>query len=156
MTIVRVGCGMLRAVCAGFLFLLTCLCLSEIPELLRGPIGFKPEPPLILKMVREIVPTVWSSVIGGALFAVITFREGCSRKVSPLDISLTLFGFMGCMGLVYAWLMIREHAVYAVDPVNTSHFRVAANIAIVGVLGLLAWAKPLTQCIPPTTPQAHD
>lgn len=155
MTSVRVAARVLFALCLGAVFLLVCLCLSDMPDVLRGPIGFKSEPPAVLVVIKEVVPTTWAALIGGVLFGVITFRHGVARGTPPLMSALALLCLMVCMGLSCAWLIIRDHAVYAVDPVQTSNFRIAANFVLLAILGLLASMSPSGQCAPSNTSPSH-
>ncbi len=90
------------------------------------------------------------------MFAVIAFRHGWFRQIAPLHFALTLLCFLTCMGSACSWLIIRDHAVYAVEPEQTSTIRLFANLAVVGVLGLLACVKPLTRGVPLTTTPSHE
>ena len=156
MTSARIVFRALCGLCGGLVFLLVCLCLSEIPEVLRGPIGFKPEPPAVLAVIKEILPTVWSALIGGTLFGVIVFRHGTGGRIAPLQVALTLLSLMTCMGLTCALLIIHDHAVYAVDPEHPSNFRVGANVILVGLLGLMAMLSPSGHGAPPAASPSHE
>lgn len=155
MTSLRVVARVLLALSLGAVFLLVCLCLSDMPDVLRGPIGFKSGPPSVLVVIKEVVPTIWSALIGGVLFGVITFRHGAGGGNPALMVALALLCFMACMGLTCAWLTVRDHAVYAVDPVQTSSIRTSANLALLAILSLLAWIGPSRHGAPSNAPASH-